>query len=225
MKEKSESLSAADFFEKLQHDQLETTVPFSIIGMVKKSGGQEKTIEFAPGGNCSNWVTIPLEFIEDVEILKTISCKDHTHPLVKLKIKTPESIEGKLFFALLESMKHSSESKPHNPDAPQSMPMYSKPSSLPINSNPSLPSINSKKSPSYSTNSKINSRLGLHGHGGFGGFGGLGGLSAWGCWDSQCCSDGYYQCYDPNSDEATWGPICRWICTAWEPCERCIWPW
>src|SRR5580704_7559546 len=73
--------------------------------MVKKSDGKEKAIEFAPGGNCSNWVKIPLEFIEDAEVLKTISCKDHSHPLVKLNMKTPKTAEGKIFFGILEGMK------------------------------------------------------------------------------------------------------------------------
>lgn len=102
MKEKLESLTAADFFEKLQQDKIETSKKISIIGMVKKSEGEQKTIEFAHGGNCSNWVTIPLELIEDVEIMETISCKDHTHPLVKLNLITPKTLEGQALIKLLE---------------------------------------------------------------------------------------------------------------------------
>jgi hypothetical protein len=101
-----EKLSADNFFEKLQKDTLETSIPFSIVGMVKKADGKEKVIEFAPGGNCSNWVKIPLEFVEDAEVLKTVSCKDHSHPLVKLNLKTPKTAEGKIFFGILEGMKH-----------------------------------------------------------------------------------------------------------------------
>jgi hypothetical protein len=100
-----EKLSADNFFDKLQQGTLETAIPFSIIGMVKRSEGKEKAIEFAPGGNCSNWVRIPLELIEDVEILKTVSCKDHSHPLAKLNMKTPKTAEGKVLFGILEGMK------------------------------------------------------------------------------------------------------------------------
>ena len=77
--------------------------------MVKKSEGKEKTIQFAPGGNCSNWLTIPLEFIEDVEIIKTVPCKDHTHPLVRLNLKTPKTPEAKVFSSILQGMQSSLE--------------------------------------------------------------------------------------------------------------------
>jgi hypothetical protein len=111
METKSNSLTAADFFEKLQQDKLDSPLPFSLVGLVKKSEGKEKTIEFAPGGNCSHWVTIPLEYIEDVEVIRTISCKDHSHPLAKLNMKTPKTPEGKLFFAILAGMKSAPETE------------------------------------------------------------------------------------------------------------------
>lgn len=107
-----ESLTPSEFYEKLQQGELDKPQPFIIIGMVKKSETEEKAIQFAPGGNCSNWITIPLEFIEDVEMIKTITCKDHTHPLVKLSVKRPETPEGKIFFAILEAMKQGSERTP-----------------------------------------------------------------------------------------------------------------
>jgi hypothetical protein len=109
MKENLETLSADDFFEKLQQDKLITETPFSIVGMVKKSDGNEKTIKLAPGGHCSNWVTVPLEFIDRVEMVSTVPCKDHSHPLVKLHMKKPKTAEGQLYFDLLEKMLHSDE--------------------------------------------------------------------------------------------------------------------
>ncbi len=112
LNKKSGSLSAADFFEKLQHDELSAVDPFYITGMVKKSEGKEKTLDFAPGGNCAHWVTIPLEYIEEVEMIKTIPCKDHAHPLVKLHLKEPKTPEGKTFFALLSRVK---EHEVHSP--------------------------------------------------------------------------------------------------------------
>ena len=197
MNKKSESLTAADFFVKLQHDQFDTTVPFFIIGMVKKSDGKEKTIEFAPGGNCSNWVTIPLEFIEDVEMLKTIPCKDHSHPLVKLNLKTPKTTEGGIFYALIKGMMHTSAGKQHNHETPERK--YP---------NPETESIASK-----SIDRLAGGRFG--GYGGGLGVGG-GGLNAWGCWTGSCCASGHY----------TQGPTgWQWVCDAWVPCERCIWPY
>jgi hypothetical protein len=188
MKKEFESLTAADFYEKLQHDKLDTIVPFSIIGMVKKSEIEEKAIQFASGGNCSNWITIPLEIIEEVVIIKTIPCKDHSHPLVKLNLKTPTTAEGIFLKNLLESMKYVNKNK---------QPNEAKPTSLQINSSIATKQLSD-------------------------GFFGGGGLSAWGCWSSQCCVSGHYE-RDPNG--GAWGPIYRWVCDAWEPCERCIWPW
>jgi hypothetical protein len=104
MENETEILTTAEFFEKLQQDKLSTPLPFGILGMVKKTEGKERTIAFAPGVHCSNWVTIPLEFIETVEMIRTIPCKDHSHPLVKLNMKTPKTPEGKMFFAMLEGM-------------------------------------------------------------------------------------------------------------------------
>jgi hypothetical protein len=99
-------LTTAEFFEQLKQDKLATPIPesFGVIGMVKKSGGQEKTIEFAAGMKCSGWVTTPIELIDNVELIQTVPCEDHSHPLVKLNLKAPRSPEGKLLYAILEGM-------------------------------------------------------------------------------------------------------------------------
>jgi hypothetical protein len=104
MEKSTESLSANDFFQKLQEGTLGTAVPVRLTGMVKKHEGKEKAIQFALGANCSGWITIPLEFIEDVEVLRIVRCKDHSHPLVKLNLKTAKTPEGKTFLSLLEGM-------------------------------------------------------------------------------------------------------------------------
>jgi hypothetical protein len=104
MKRKSQSLTAAELFESLQRDEPIAAAPITLIGMVKKSDGKEKTIQFAAGGSCAHWATIPLDLIEDVEVLKTVPCKDHAHPLVRLNLKTPRTPEAKIFSAILEGM-------------------------------------------------------------------------------------------------------------------------
>ena len=104
MEKSTESLSPDEFFQKLNEGTLGTAVPVRLTGMVKKYEGKEKAIQFAPGANCSGWITIPLEFIEDVEVLRIVRCRDHSHPLVKLSLKTPKTPEGKIFLSLLEGM-------------------------------------------------------------------------------------------------------------------------
>jgi hypothetical protein len=104
MEKSTELLTPDDFFDKLHEGTLVTAVPVRLTGMVKKSGGKERAIEFAPGGNCSGWITIPLEFIEEVEVLRIVRCKDHSHPLVRLNLKAPKTPEGKVLLSLLEGM-------------------------------------------------------------------------------------------------------------------------
>lgn len=115
MKKESQSLTADEFFESLHEDKLSTAVPICLTGMVKKSEGKEKTIQFAPGGSCSHWTTIPLELIENVEVIRIVPCKDHTHPLVRLHLKTPKTPEAKVFASILQGMQSGLEGMPPMP--------------------------------------------------------------------------------------------------------------
>lgn len=112
-------MTAADFFDKLQQDQLDNSSAFSITGMVKKVDGKEKAIQFAPGGHCSNWVTIPLEYIEDVHVIRTVPCKDHSHPFVQLNLKAPRTPEAKIFAAILQGMHSNTERMQQGFEQPQ----------------------------------------------------------------------------------------------------------
>ena len=55
---------------------------------------------FASRGDCDNWTPIPVEGIEEVEVLDSVPCRDHTHPLVSIRLKEPKSEESKLFASL-----------------------------------------------------------------------------------------------------------------------------
>ena len=101
METTSNRMSADEFFTRLHEDRLGFPQHTSIRGMVKKSAGTERTIEFAPAGNCDHWVSVPLDYIEDVEFLSQMRCKDHSHPFVVLQLKPATSVEGKLLQALL----------------------------------------------------------------------------------------------------------------------------
>jgi hypothetical protein len=107
MAKSTKGLTPADFFDLLHEDKVDAPAPLTLVGMVKKSAGKEASFQFAPGGNCTNWVTIPLELIEGVEVIRTITCKDHSHPLITLSLKSPKTPEGKVFFAILQGMKSS----------------------------------------------------------------------------------------------------------------------
>jgi hypothetical protein len=92
--------SGEEFLQKLRHDEITTPIVFT--GIVKKADEGADQFLFALSGNCGNWVKIPVAGIEKVEVLDVVACKDHTHPLVNLQFKRPQSEEGSLFLALAE---------------------------------------------------------------------------------------------------------------------------
>lgn len=106
MKKNLETLNVDTFFSMLQQDKLDA--PFSLSGMVKKPEGKEKSLPFAIGTHCRDWVNIPLHLIEAVEVIGKVPCKDHAHTLVKLYFKDPGHAEAKVFFSLLKVLSENS---------------------------------------------------------------------------------------------------------------------
>lgn len=103
MENTSNRMSADQFFERLRENKLDFAQSTVIQGMVKKANSAERVIEFAPG-NCEHWISVPLEQIDNVEFISQMRCKDHSHPYVTLFLKPADSVEGKLFQALLRSL-------------------------------------------------------------------------------------------------------------------------
>ena len=50
--------------------------------------------------SCENWLTIPVSVIADIAHLRTVKCKDHRHPLVKIRLKRPGATQTELAFLL-----------------------------------------------------------------------------------------------------------------------------
>jgi hypothetical protein len=78
--------------------------PFVVRGLAKADEEDDGHLMFAPGHRCENWIRIPVASIETVEVLTVVPCRDHTHPLVSLVLKQPETEEGRLFSALANAM-------------------------------------------------------------------------------------------------------------------------
>ena len=57
-------------------------------------------MRFPAAGDCSKWVPIPARHVQDVEFIQSIQCGGHTHPLVHIYMKDPDSSEAKAFAAL-----------------------------------------------------------------------------------------------------------------------------
>jgi hypothetical protein len=94
------SFSGDEFLHQLLNDEI--AIPMVFTGTVKKPDVGTDHFLFAPGSDCEHWLKIPVTSVEAVEVLDVVSCKDHTHPLVKLRFKRPQSEEGSLFLALAQ---------------------------------------------------------------------------------------------------------------------------
>jgi hypothetical protein len=94
----SPSFAPREFLDSLKRGEVRR--PIVLYGMVKPAEDDDEYLLFAQGAVCANWVRIPLTSIESVEFLNFVPCNDHTHPLVVLYLKQPETDEGRLLASL-----------------------------------------------------------------------------------------------------------------------------
>jgi hypothetical protein len=71
----------------------------AFTGMVKPAE-DDQSIMMARAGDCAKWVQIPARYVQDVEFIQLVHCGDHTHPLVHVFMKEPDSAEAKAFAAV-----------------------------------------------------------------------------------------------------------------------------
>lgn len=91
------SLTANDIFEQLYGASNSSLV---FTGLIDKSDDDPSMIRFARGLDCQQWKKIPTSAIEKVQFVQTVRCKDHSHPLVHLFLKEPQSPDGHAFAAV-----------------------------------------------------------------------------------------------------------------------------
>jgi hypothetical protein len=72
---------------------------YVFTGMMKPAE-DDQSIMVARAGDCSKWVQIPARHIQDVEFVQSVQCGDHTHPVVHIFMKDPDSSEAKAFDSL-----------------------------------------------------------------------------------------------------------------------------
>ncbi len=70
-----------------------------LYGMVKQSE-KEGYISFTQSG-CDTWVDLPSTMIEQAEFIENRTCKDHSHPIMKITLKQSGSPEYNVLLALL----------------------------------------------------------------------------------------------------------------------------
>lgn len=74
----------------------------SLTGMVKSSE-KEGHISFTRSG-CGTWIDLPNEMIERAEHVGNSTCKDHSHPVFNILLKTSDDPYSKILAALLAQL-------------------------------------------------------------------------------------------------------------------------
>lgn len=98
------SLNPEDFLSSITEDGIIVpSGPLSLIGMATKNSSHPGVVNFSPSGSCSDWVEIPIKFIDKIDVLGNLPCKAHHHPLVNIQFKKPENPEAVFLSQLLWS--------------------------------------------------------------------------------------------------------------------------
>lgn len=97
-----------------------------LVGMVKKSD-KEGYVSFTQSG-CGTWVDLPSTMIERAEFIENRTCKDHSHPVMKVVLKHSDNPEYEILLSLLQMTTNSSNSntprmsQPTNGNFPDGLP-------------------------------------------------------------------------------------------------------
>jgi len=93
-------LSGPELLDKLTRNELSS--PLILIGMIKPDEHDKNIILFSHSG-CLNWVRVPVNSVERANVLGELPCKDHSHSLVSLQIKEPDSELARVLHNLLRT--------------------------------------------------------------------------------------------------------------------------
>ena len=103
------SFSAAEFVTKLREGHFRSA-PLMVTGLVKPSEDDADALLIAHPDDCINWTKIPVPLLENVQFLRIMPCKDHSHPLVTLIFRIPHS-EVQTFVGITKLMSAASSSQ------------------------------------------------------------------------------------------------------------------
>lgn len=106
-------LTGEEFLSSLRKEVAKETNTITVTGMAKESEESDGSIAFVPDLNCDDWVQIPLERIESIEVIGTSPCKEHTHPHINLTLKVESSLEAALLARVLSSRSFQNPPKVH----------------------------------------------------------------------------------------------------------------
>jgi hypothetical protein len=81
----SKSFSGSEFVKALAEGNLKP--PVLLEGVAKLADGEPAAIRFAQGISCAFWVRIPVELIDQVELITFVPCQGHEYPYVRICLK------------------------------------------------------------------------------------------------------------------------------------------
>lgn len=90
----------SEFIQKLSANDLPDNDDVTIAGLVKHDAEADEVIGFSTSMSCENWLAIPTSMIADITHLRNVKCRDHRHPLVKIRLKQPDPAQPELAFLL-----------------------------------------------------------------------------------------------------------------------------
>ncbi|MFY9822659.1 MAG: hypothetical protein WAM82_14835 [Thermoanaerobaculia bacterium] len=107
----TDSYTAGEFLKRLAEGALRTLLICE--GFAKSVEGSYEAFLFSLGTSCEEWTKIPVEMVEKVEFLGERSCRDHSHPLIRIHFK--ESPANEPFAAVFSSLLRALNLGPINP--------------------------------------------------------------------------------------------------------------
>lgn len=99
----SNAFTPQEFLEKLGTHELDGDSPLTLTGMVKPNDESSTELMFVVGTRCSKWTSVPIDIIDNIAVLGSVPCDEHSHPRVKLTFKTPQSPEATAYASLLRA--------------------------------------------------------------------------------------------------------------------------
>ena len=86
----------ADFLSKVSVKNLSTPAEVSIVGLAKSDETKPSTFQFSHSLACELWLSVPIDIVESIDHLRTIRCRDHQHPLVRIRFKRPDDSRARV---------------------------------------------------------------------------------------------------------------------------------
>lgn len=95
--------SPSDFIKR--QGEVAELRPITFTGITRETDDKNQ-ISFAFDVDRANWIAVPSELVESVEVLGTAKAGEHSHPRVSLQLKDLQTPEGRFLLSLAMAMQN-----------------------------------------------------------------------------------------------------------------------